>query len=466
MAKLVVTVMCGAALGAGAVVASPADRNVTTTVVMEGADSQIRAGTLAVSEDGLRLALGRKVKGGWTIEVDGRPLGTYKDVSPVPPGYSASAAFPGFKPLVFSADGAHLAYSAEVDGSWVVFRDGSPGKPYKDIGGPVLSRDGQRLVYAARQPRGWCVVVDGVEGKTYERVGPPAISPDGKRVAYAARDGGKELMVVDGVEGKRYDRLSIFPRFMARFFNPDFVLVWPHFSADGRVAYPAKNGQSWYVVVDTQESEGFQDVHDPTFSPDGKRLAFPAEKAGGRWAIVVDGKAFGAFDDTSEETFASDPTVRPVVFSPDSAHWAAPVKAGDKWALWVDGAAAGTETYDGVASPVFGPVGLHHAFVAKKNKQWVVVLDGVPQKANAFGIVRPVFAPDGSRLAWVAGVKPAGASEATLGVVVVDGVEGKGNEGMVSKLVFDDPAHLHYMGVAKKQVLLFREELQAGTPTP
>jgi len=53
-------------------------------------------------------------------------------------------------------------------------------------------------------------------------------SPDGKRIAYAARDGDKWFVVVDGKEGNRYD---------------DILKYTPVFSPDSkRVAYAAKEG--------------------------------------------------------------------------------------------------------------------------------------------------------------------------------------------------------------------------------
>lgn len=50
------------------------------------------------------------------------------------------------------------------------------------------------------------MVVDGKAGTEYDDIpSPPIFSPDGKRVAYAAKNGEKWLVVVDGHAGEEYD---------------------------------------------------------------------------------------------------------------------------------------------------------------------------------------------------------------------------------------------------------------------
>jgi hypothetical protein len=464
MSRLALCVVSAGLLGVGAA-AGPApavERKPTTTVVADKFDFEVQTGTMAVSRDGLRHAWAREVHDGWGVELDGKLQGTHEKISPFKPGSSSEALvfFPGFQPIVFSGDGQHLAYSAHDDGQWFMVHDGRKGKPYENIGGPRLSHDGTRLVYAAEKDDGWCVVTDGVEGKTYGMVGPPAISPDGRHVAYVARVGDKELVVVDGTEGKPYDRISIFPKLMSRLLNPKMVLAWARFSPDGRVAYPAKNGKSWYMVVDTQEIGPFDNVHDPAFSPDGKRCAFPAEKKDGKWSIVVDGQPQGSFDETSEQTFSSDETIRPVVFSPDGARYAGAVKVSGKWYLYTDGVLGG-QAYDGVKWPVFSPDSKRLAFVAKKANQLMAVVDGVAQMPANLEVDDLVFSPDSSHVAYWLG------HSAGSWMVVVDGVPAATFAGdRASRVVFDDDAHLHYKAVLKKQLLLVREELLAGAASP
>jgi hypothetical protein len=71
------------------------------------------------------------------------------------------------------------------------------------------------------------------------------VSPDGKRVAYGARVGNKWFVVVDGKEKKQYDGIG------------KGSLI---FSPDGkRVAYGAEVGDKWFVVVDGKEEKQYDD---------------------------------------------------------------------------------------------------------------------------------------------------------------------------------------------------------------
>lgn len=151
-----------------------------TTIVSRIGNFQ--PGTLTVSADGRRFAYARKESKGWVVEVDGKIEGTFKAVGQVhgPVGIYAQVGLldlVGVKPMIFSADSRHLAYSAREADSWFMVKDGEKGKPFKSIGSPVMSRDGQRLAYGAQVPGGWCMVVDGNPGETLREVGTSSIQP-------------------------------------------------------------------------------------------------------------------------------------------------------------------------------------------------------------------------------------------------------------------------------------------------
>ena len=70
------------------------------------------------------------------------------------------------------------------------------------------------------------------------------VSPDSKRVAYAARSGRKWLVVVDGVEGKEYDGI---------------MAGTPVFSPDSKcVAYAPERGNKRMAVVDGVEGKEYE----------------------------------------------------------------------------------------------------------------------------------------------------------------------------------------------------------------
>ena len=149
-------------------------------------------------------------------------------------------------------------------------------------------------------------------------------SPDGRHVAYGARNGDYWCVVIDGEAVGQYDTVGTSP---------------PIFSPDSKhIAYPAKLDQKWAVVMDGQVER--QDVAilggSVKFSPDSRRLAY-ATFDGKGWTVVVDGQAGAEFDGI----VGGDP-----IFSPDSRHIAYVAKKGEKWQVVIDGH-AGTE-YDGI----------------------------------------------------------------------------------------------------------------------
>jgi hypothetical protein len=404
-------------------------------------------GTLTVSADGRRFAYARKESKGWVVEVDGKIEGTFKSVGIVhgPVGIYAQVGLldlVGVKPMVFSADSRHLAYSAKEEDSWFMVKDGEKSKPFKSVGSPILTRDGGRLAFPAQVPGGWCMVVDGVPGKVFDKLGPPAFSPDGRRFAYAARLNEKERIVVDGVEGKVYESLDVVSGLGAWLAFPTMVAEFPVFSADGRLAHHGKLAGKWHIVVEGQDSEPFDKVSDIVFSPDGKRMAFAARKP--RWTVVVDGKDQGSFDETPY-----------VNFSPDSKRVVMVGETSGRQTISVDGKDLGT--YQGIGVPTFSPDSSRVAYAFKTGKQWSAVIDGATQKGY-LSVDPPVFSPDGTHVAYFAALAK------DRWMVVVDGVEGKIYDGVLkgSKVVFADNTHFHYFVISGKGIVFVEEELQTA----
>ena len=86
----------------------------------------------------------------------------------------------------------------------------------------------------------------------------------------------------------------------------DIMKGTPVFSPDGkRVAYSARKGGRWFVVVDGQAGPEYDGIMagTPVFSPDGKRLAYVPEK-GGKWLVVVDGQEGPTYDMTGHLAFS------------------------------------------------------------------------------------------------------------------------------------------------------------------
>jgi roadblock/LC7 domain-containing protein len=246
--------------------------------------------------------------------------------------------------VTVSRDGKRLAY---VNGGFLsaaVLVDGMRGKKYDIIakGSLNFSLNGNRIAYIAGRSTKWFAVVDGVEGKEYDKIRAPGVifSPNGEHIAYTAQRDGKWFVVMDGVEGKKYDGIGEpgltfgaggnLPTSEGDRYGEwslvahgmevrDYTGIESSvvFSPDGnRVAYTARLGKKWFVVVDGVEGRAYKGIAPPgpTFSPDGKHVAYKAY-GGGYWTFVVDGvetKGYPAIPPGSKLVFDSSQSLHAI----------------------------------------------------------------------------------------------------------------------------------------------------------
>ena len=88
------------------------------------------------------------------------------------------------------------------------------------------------------------------------------------------------------------------------------------------------------------------------------------------------------------------------LFRPDGNRIAAVVAPGyGRWTVAIDGLAWKQSFKDMVTDAVFSPDGKRVGALAKEDRGWYVVLDGVPW-SNTFDMAwQPVFSPDGEHVA-------------------------------------------------------------------
>ncbi|MBF0327649.1 MAG: hypothetical protein HQL10_00655 [Nitrospirae bacterium] len=118
------------------------------------------------------------------------------------------------------------------------------------------------------------------------------MNPYGKGVAYIESVDGQMRVVHNGKKGKLYQVVE-----------SNMAL-----SPDGRrVAYGARLGEKWFIVIDGNEEGPFEEKGQPVFSPDSKHVAYEA-KVRGLWHMFVNKKAGPSipvyFNDKA--TFSSD----------------------------------------------------------------------------------------------------------------------------------------------------------------
>lgn len=205
-------------------------------------------------------------------------------------------------PPVFSREGRHLAYGAEVAGAFRLIVDGQaigelPIAPIEAVWSP----DGERLAYvelreAAKNVYECRIVIDGVAGPWFDGLrnagGAMQFSPDSRRFAYYRVDGeGHCQWVVDGVAQRlanevptvsiaRMRRVGVVEPPLAACFSPD----------SRRFAYFADVVEKGVAILeDDVPGPLFKGVGVPVFSPDSRRLAYLAQTYEKQLTLVVDG---------------------------------------------------------------------------------------------------------------------------------------------------------------------------------
>ncbi len=178
---------------------------------------------------------------------------------------------------------------------------------------PAFSPDGKQIAFASTRSGTWQIYTMNADGRNVVQITNglmqavhPTFSPDGRKLAYSALGGRSaqwELWIVDLMTGeKREIGYGLFPS-----WSPDKTV--------SRIAFqrPRQRGSRWFSLwtldlidgearkVTEVASSSNSAVTSPTWSPDGKRLAFttivdPAHEAAGPgkhqqdvWTINADG---------------------------------------------------------------------------------------------------------------------------------------------------------------------------------
>jgi hypothetical protein len=139
-----------------------------------------------------------------------------------------------------------------------------------------MSADGRIVAVAARRGTEQYCVVNDRRGPPHRVVFPPVVA--GGTVAYAAEDDRGAFIVHGGAAGPRY-------RWVGH----------AALSPDGRrVAYVAERGVGDYVVVGGGvEGPSFDRISSPVFSADGRAVAYGARRRG-EWRVVCGGREMAA----------------------------------------------------------------------------------------------------------------------------------------------------------------------------
>lgn len=266
-------------------------------------------------------------------------------------------------------DNGTFAYAATRGDEALVVRDGREGPACRSVGALVYSPDGRHLAYPAKQADGrWAMMVNGQKTAVHDEVTWPVRDPASGRLAYTAREGDSWRLVLDGVAGPGWDEI-----------NP------PQFDEHGRPAYAARRGEEWWVTVGDSSWPSPGALGGPLLTgPD----------AGAAWVAVDSGRARlvrNGIPGPAREFITG------LAASPDLAVIACAAREGDGWTVLVNDSPVARSP--GPPLVRVAPDGRVAATILRGDGRQAMLVDGTEHRPHA-GVSEPVFSPDGSRLAY------------------------------------------------------------------
>ena len=245
-------------------------------------------------------------------------------------------------------------------------------------------------------------------------------SPDGKRYAALCHTkANAKFMIIDGKKGEEYQTIPPTTGSSGSFSHWQFVtgsspasipsvqLPVPGFTADStKFVYVAGQGARQFMVVDDQESSGFQSPLEPILSPVGHRIGLIAVAPNGKQHVLLDGKdqEYGP-----PQVVGGVPgRIHDLVFTPDGSRCA-----------YVNGPSL---VVDGVTLPGYvmgaefalSPDNKHVVYLANDSGTLRLFLDGKIVDDSPFNLAHPFFSPDSQHLFWTRTANFPGTKDSTM----------------------------------------------------
>ncbi len=332
---------------------------------------------------------------------------------------------------VFAPEGRSVAFVEERGSARRIVIDETPGEWFDEVRTPFFSADGSLCSYGARRDSTWTVVTNGRPGEALEELGLLGLDSAEREVYYFAKISGFVFCVGGGERRQAQGRFASARSYPA---YSDDLKVYVR-GADAR-------GIPRFGTFEGQGCAEFEEIGLLSSSPDESRLAFTAKK-GGRWYVVLDGKRRGAYDG-----------VAGLRWTPDGRELTYAVRQGWKWRL-VIGDQSGPE-FDEVVGPYWSRDGKRVAYEGRAGSRWSFVLDGRVGAAFDWTMHGSLlFSPDGTSCAYLAGQR-----DRTF--AVVDGRRGAGSDAIRSLTYSPDGKQVAYVALrGKRQAFVLGNDVLA-----
>lgn len=243
----------------------------------EGKSYKRISGLTFSSDSSMLVYLAQKDDGSWNLVKNGLEIGKYK-------GYNGRL-------LSFSPDVKRIAYRVEFENKEFMVIDGKNDPQYDTVDDFIFSSDGKRTAYFASKNKQYYLILDGVETKVNLPTN-PVFSPDSKNVSYI--DNKLIFSSPDSFDSNTYLVIN-----GKRFLIPTYVDFFGlgsnflSFSPDSKnFAYIGENENEKYFMVINNNKKGqeYDEIFDPAFSPDSKKIMYGARLGNELWWVVDDVK--------------------------------------------------------------------------------------------------------------------------------------------------------------------------------
>lgn len=284
----------------------------------------------------------------------------------------------------FSGDGTVMAHNVRIGKAGtatVAFRTaeamvvhGKPGNEYDQVSNPFFAPKGNRMAYRFRNEYTWTMMIDGKTQESASDIGDAHFSDDGKSVAYRCGERGKYHMVVNGKKS------PVYPQIGEPIWSPDNKT--PAFI----VTDATKGGE--YIVYGDRQTDAYSRVYLPVFSTDGASMAYGARSTNGKYMVVLN-------DRNGPADFES---IGSVVISPDGKRVAFAAQKNFRWCAAIDSGTA--SMHDFVRTPVWSPDGKKVAFAGQDQGKWFVEVNYRRGDDYDEVLTDPVFSVDSKKCAY------------------------------------------------------------------